>query len=335
MQISLKSIVTPRAPIAILLVLACVGLWFSPLLGDDIPVMVDLSPVAFYLQSLFSGNVEWLSIVTLLLTFFNAFLLMQLNRSFTLIREKTFILPFSFLLLISVCAQSHIFFVGQIASMVVIFSFFCFLGAYNNRLSVERAFLGSFFISCSALIVPQFLILIIPCWLGLSILNASSFRVYLASFLGLLSPLVLYFGIMYLVHPNLNTTIYSDFFVPFNFKAEEFLLFSSPDRIIHLILLLLILVMSVIGVFSDSLKDATRTRNNLKFVLLISLFSLLITVFYPGILLLIVPIMAVGFSVFFAHATSLRRSNFYSILFIAFCIINLLYSLFQAAKNVL
>jgi len=321
MRLSLKNIIVPSIPLAALLVLSCVAVWFSAYFGGRFATLSTQNTV-FYLtniQPFIQPNSLLSNIVSIAFVFLNAFLLGQINNRFTIIRTRTFLPIFIFLLLMGSWNETHVANGSHLALTFIVLAIFYFFGMSRDKKASEQAFMGSFFISISSLLINPLIFLIPVCWIGFGIFQSFSLRTFLASVFGTLAPWVLYLSILYLMHNEINfsTVFHLDFDFSFNISS-----FSLP-QFIYYVSIFIIMLISLSGMFSISSGDAIHTRNKLNFLLLMLISVFIITLIFRSQYALFLPVIALIYSILISHPFTLKQNNFYGILFIIFCTLNI------------
>ena len=304
----------------------CIMLWLTDLAGFlmKIPIIQPKITINHPLIILFENNI-FANILSLIITILNAFLIAQINNKFTIIRTRTFLPIFIFLMLISSWYQVHYQLNAHIALSLLILSLFNFFNMLRDNRASEQAFMGSLFISVSSLFVSQFLILIPICWIGFIIFQSLSIRTFLASVLGAMAPLILYFSAQYLLNGKVDFNNFFSFDFSFDFT------FASTKLIdlIYLSTVFIVLIISIIALYSLTNSDAINTRNKLNFLVFL-LFSLLaFTFFFRAQFMSFLPIIAFVSALLISHPLTLKQTNFYGILFAIFCVLNVTYVVFK------
>jgi len=321
-KVSIKHFIVPSIPLAILLVISCVGLWFSAYLGSRFasPVIQNTN-ILNDIETLITPNSLLANLIGISFTLLNAFLLAQINNRFTIIRTRTFLPVFAFLLLMSSWNETHIANGSHLALTLLMLAFFYILSMSRDKKSSEQAFMGSLLISTSSLIINSYIFIIPVCWIGFMIFQSFSLRTFLGSILGTLAPWVLFLSAKYLLKNEL------DFYHIFIIKPNiEFNISSvSLPVLIYSASFILLTIISIIGLFSLSNGDAIHTRNKLNFLVLLLISLLILAFIFRDQFIMFLPLIAVVFSLLFAHPFTLKQNNFYGILFIFFCVINVAY----------
>ncbi|MDR1653301.1 MAG: hypothetical protein LBS01_06600 [Prevotellaceae bacterium] len=333
MHISIRRTVNPSILLAVVWIAGCLLLWIAPSkLPQEFVESREVLPVLRFLQTILPVGCVIANLLCVLLTIVNSVLLYQLNNVFTLIREKTFLLPLIFIILISSFHSTHYNIAANLSLMFLLIAFFNFLKMYHKVAQTEAAFLGSLLIACVGwLFFPEFLLLFVAVWLGLSILRAMSIRVFLATLIGLVTPPIFCF-VFYRTYFGMFVSYFKTMFI----ERQLFLQHSLDFQVLFFLSVFMILwALSLIGIFTDALRNTIRTRINLNFVLLFFIIVLCIIIGFPQTIFAFLPLISALFAVFFAHPVSLKNSNFFNIIFIIFCITSVIYVLSNVIANYL
>ena len=325
MKLSLKKLISPSIPLSVLLVAACGALWFLPLDNGVPHLSADLMPLSKVIHD-FNLSELPVKAVCLVLTLLNAFLLLQLNNKFTLIRQRTFLLFFLYFFVISIWNTTHYLIIGNFAATMIIGSFFTFLQTYDDNVdTAEPIFLGSFMIAFAGfMLLPEFLVFIIPAWLGLAMLKSISLRTFLASIIGLAAPLL--FCLLFV--DGYSQLLITHFYGFQQNTIKSFYAFSIVE-IIYMAIFLIISVIFIIGIYSNIVRDIIRTRININFTALFFFFTLAITALFSYSFSYFLPIIAALFAIIAAHPLTVRKDFFYQILFWFFFGVNIVYLLIK------
>ena len=326
MKISLKNFIVPSIPLAVLLVGACIALWMTDFAGPffNLP-LVHQNTLADNSIPFFSGNSLLVNILSLLITLLNSFLIAQINNKFTIIRTRTFLPIFCFLLLMSCWYPTHTALTSQVALTLFIFAVFNFFNMLRDNKASEQAFLGSLLISVSSLLINQFIFLIPVCWIGFVIFQSLSLRTFLASVMGTLAPWILYLSVVFLLNPAENLQQMFSTILNFNFTFISFTLVEY----IYAGLMVVILIISVVGVSTMSRSDAIHTRNKLNFLLFLLVSLAILSIVFMNQFVSFLPLIAFIYALLLSHPLTLSQNNFYGILFSIFCVLNLAFVVFK------
>ena len=322
MKVSLKKIIVPSIPLAVLLVLGCIGIWFSAYFGARFATPVSQgTQIAQHIESFINPNSLLSNIISIGFTLFNAFLLSQINNRFTIIRTRTFLPIFTFLLLMSCWNDTHTANGSHFVLTLSCFALFYFFSMSRNRNSSEQAFMGSFLVSLGSIFINPLILLIPICWIGFMIFQSFSLRTFLASIFGALAPWILFISwkLLFFQHVDFVSiiTLKPNFTFDFSMVSLPILIYSA--------VFLFFTAVSIIGLISQSNGDAIETRNKLYFLILLLITLIIITLLFRNQFTVFLPLIALVFSLIFSHPFTLHHSNLYGILFTIFCVVNIAY----------
>ena len=321
MRVTLKKIITPSLSLSTLLIVASIALWlvvFSTTVVDS-PVELG-SPLSKAVESILPAGLLT-SITSLLLTLLNAFLIAQLNNRFTIIRNRTFIPVFVFLMLMSVAGQTHQLPGAHFALTLMLIALFVFFNMFRDKQASEQAFLGSLLIATGSLFIEPILLFLAVCWMGMIRFGSFSLRTFLASVFGGLVPWIFYFTIRYYFEPDLLwiNTLFTGF-------ETGFTLFERPvNELIYLACMTLIIITGLVGLYSNLHGDSIQSRAKLNFLTIILIFSFAFSIVFVNCYAIFIPFTLMAYAVLIAHPLTLKPNGFYAILFIVLVIINLAY----------
>ncbi len=321
MRVTLKKIITPSLSLSTLLIVASIALWlvvFSTTVVDS-PVALG-SPLSKAVENILPAGLLT-SITSLLLTLLNAFLIAQLNNRFTIIRNRTFIPVFVFLMLMSVAGQTHQLPGAHFALTLMLIALFVFFNMFRDKQASEQAFLGSLLIATGSLFIEPILLFLAVCWMGMIRFGSFSLRTFLASVFGGLVPWIFYFTIRYYFEPDLLwiNTLFTGF-------ETGFTLFERPvNELIYLACMTLIIITGLVGLYSNLHGDSIQSRAKLNFLTIILIFSFVFSIVFVNCYAIFIPFTLMAYAVLIAHPLTLKPNGFYAILFIVLVIINLAY----------
>lgn len=321
MRVTLKKIITPSLSLSTLLIVASIALWLVVFSTTVIDSPVELgSHLSKAVESILPAGLLT-SITSLLLTLLNAFLIAQLNNRFTIIRNRTFIPVFVFLMLMSVAGQTHQLPGAHFALTLLLIALFVFFNMFRDKQASEQAFLGSLLIATGSLFIEPILLFLAVCWMGMIRFGSFSLRTFLASVFGGLVPWIFYFTIRYYFEPDLLwiNTLFTGF-------ETGFTLFERPvNELIYLACMTLIIITGLVGLYSNLHGDSIQSRAKLNFLTIILIFSFAFSIVFVNCYAIFIPFTLMAYAVLIAHPLTLKPNGFYAILFIVLVIINLAY----------
>jgi hypothetical protein len=302
-----------------MVLLGC-ALWMSSFVGSRIITpTTENSPFVESLQWLLIPNSLLSNLVGIAFTLLNALLLGQINNRFTIIRTRTFLPVFIFIMLMGSWYETHLVNGSHLALTLFLFALFYIFGVFRDIKASEQAFMGSFLLACSSIIINPLIFLIPVCWLGLIMFQSFSLRTFLASIFGTLSPWILYLAFLFLTHLEFNPE--NSFYLNF-YNIFEFSTLSLPS-IIYIASLVIILLIGLQEMYSNFHSEAIQSRTNLNFILLLLVSLTILSIVFHKQYSLFLPFVALLFSFLVSHSFSLKQNNFYGIVFIIFCVLNI------------
>ena len=322
MKVSLKKIIVPSIPLAVLSVTFCFLLWMSALFGERYTNIPEHTTFLIdFIQTLFSPNTLISYLLSFAFNLLNAYLLAQLNNKFTLIRTRTFLPILIFLLLMGTWSETHMVNGSHLSLTLAILSLFFFFSMYRNTNASEQAFMGSILFSSASLIVNPLIFLLPLCWIGFVMFQSFSLRTLLASIFGGITPWLLYIAGQYIFQSdiNLNSLLLTNLATGINFTT------ISVVSIIYFSILAIIMIVNLVGLYSNAHSDAMNTRVNLHFLILLLVAILIITFIFNNQFASFLPFIALIYSILVSHAFTLKQNNFFGYVFIVFFSVNIVY----------
>ena len=320
MRVSLKNFVVPSIPLAVILVGSCFMIWMSAYVGTRYTTDTTINTSLLQnLQSVFSPDSLLSNLICIALTLLNAFLVAQINNRFTIIRTRTFLPILIYLLLICTWNQTHMMIGSHLGLTLFIFALFYFFTMSRDRKASEQAFMGSLLISVSSILINPLIFIIPVCWIGFTMFQSLSLRTFLASIFGTIIPWILYTSVLYLIHPDFDFSTLINIYYSIDLSLSTF----SPPEMIYTVSMGIILIISLIGMYSVSNSDAIKTRNKLNFLLFLFVSLIVISFIFSNQIKSFLPFIALVYALLISHPLTLKQNNFYGILFIIFCLINI------------
>jgi len=319
-KVSLKKIIAPSIPLAVLLLGVCFILWISAYLsGQNATLQMQNNSNLTELQTLLLPGTLFSNLFAFIFTLLNAFLLTQLNNKHTIIRTRTFLPVLIFLILMSSWNETHITNGSHFTLTLFITSLFFVLNMFHDRNASEEAFTGSLLISIGSLFINPLIFIIPVFWIGFMMMQSFSIKTLLASIIGTITPWILYLSGLFFFNSNVDLL--------HTFKLDTTLqlnVLTYPlNNIVYITLMIIILIICLVGMFSIYSRDAIHTRNKLNFLLLLLISFLILSIVFRDQFNLFLPFIAFLFTIIVSHPFTLKQNNFYSIVFIVFCVINI------------
>ena len=316
--------ISPGLPVISFFFLCYLAVWAVAFFyGGSTVFSENLSPAATVIQSAFVQNNLLLTLLCFLTSSLNAVLLAVFCNRFILVNTRSVLSIFIFLLLTGVWGCSYTSLYSHLALTLFIVSLFSFFRMYHNSNAVEHAYMGSFLIACASIIVPEYIFLILTCWVALFGFKSFSLRVFLASIIGILTPFILYFSCLYLFDGNVDFHwLINHFIANITLSIGNF----SGYYIVYAVIVLLILLLCIINVYTGFSKNTIHARKNINFILFIFISSIVIHIFFIKSFTSIIPLTILGSAIFLSHTFALKQTKFLRFLFVCFFLISILFA---------
>lgn len=309
---SLHALIKPGLSTFILLLITYLAIWGGHLLWW--PYFSDASSTLLI-------NSGWSPVYHVLALLFlvaiNSVLLRRFVLHFSIIRIKSFLPVFLFLVFTATWPELRMDLYAHLFLTAFLLSLEFFFGMFRNRTAVEHSFLGSLIISLLSLAEPLYLFIIPVVWIGFVILKSFSLRTWLASLTGLAIPWIFfnaYFwskGIFTEVAPELVLLLQPTLYFPVH----------NPQFLVFIGLISGSVIILLIGLFRKILDDSIQTRKYIYVLFLLMMAIILFLILHQQNAARFLPLLAFFLAILMAHPLSLLKPAVYPILF--YCIIAL------------
>ncbi len=242
-------------------------------------------------------------------------LLVFLNERHMFINQRTMLPFFFYLLFTSVNVNVYTFSPAQLSNLLVILALGLLFSTYRRTTPVFETFAIGLLLSISSLLTVEYALLVVPFVIGSITLNSIGFRTFLAFLTGLICPVWMLFGSLYLYD--------ADFLIQFAQSYRDSLSFSFVLLSYDYDFIDLIFFGSIIGISFWTLIGAMRRAayDNVKSQRLYSvmrnfyLFCLVLFVFFSDKMPNLYSLTSVFASLIVAHYFTIMRGLLVRILF--------------------
>lgn len=315
---------------AVLLMLIVALVWFSDLfIQNSIRLDVNDNTIVSQINGYFSDNLLLSNVVSLLITALNAFFIGQLNNKFTIIRTRTFLPILFFVLLMATWHETHTIVISHLSLSLVLLSLFAIFRVYRNRNASEQAFLSSFLIAVASIFIEPLVLYIPLIWIGLVLFYSLSFRNFLATLVGLLIPWILYLAVRYYYQPDM-TWLMS---LTKSFELGIPILGRPLNELIYIVMLFVLSIIGFVGLLANMNQDSMQTRGLINFNSWFLALSFLFSMIFVKQFFVFLPFVGVGLAILLAHPLTLKKSNFFTYLFLIFIGVNILFVISNLILN--
>ena len=186
MRYFLKSVATSKITLPVVCVLVVVVLIAQTPPPDS---LVGEETGLWYFLPLQTWLSQWARLgIRVGLMVLSVFLLAELNNSFVLLRVRSRMISALYALLIMASVTLHPLQPASVVAPIIISAYFLLFGVYQISHAVYPTFFFFLLVSLCSLVSPKFLFMTPIFWACLIHLRAFSFKVFLASIMGLLIP---------------------------------------------------------------------------------------------------------------------------------------------------
>lgn len=170
------------------------------ILAQSVPMDFEEYPMPLYrLVSRLPERHEFLSkALALSLLVINALLISRLNTRFILLKSRTYLPSFIFLLVVSSYLPLQRLNPAVFASIFMLFAIEAIFGTYKKEGLAYEYFLASFLVSVGSLFYARGAYLMLIIWIGLSLLRNIRWREWVFTIIGFLLPYLFLFSLNYL-----------------------------------------------------------------------------------------------------------------------------------------
>jgi len=321
-KLELRRYIVPTIPMAVMLMFAVALVWFSDLFIQN-SIRPDLNDKTFLseINRFFAVNLVLSNIVSLLITALNAFFIGQLNNKYTIIRTRSFLPILFFVLLMATWHETHTIVVSHLALSLVLLSLFAIFGVYRNRNASEQAFLSSFLIAVASIFIEPLVLYIPLIWIGLALFYSLSFRNLLATIVGLLTPWILYLSVRFYLQPDLLWLLS----LPESFELGVSVLGRPLNELIYMGILFVLSIIGFVGLSSNLNQDSMQTCGLINFNSWFLALSFIYSMIFVKQFFVFLPFVGVGLAILLAHPLTLKKSIFFTYIFLIFIFVNIVF----------
>lgn len=264
------------------------------------------------LLRIITGN-EWQDVINLLVCALTAYLLIEINTAFTLIRTRSTLHVSFYVFLSTTCLFLHSFQYAVFAPLTFLIAISQLFSSYESPYPAGSIFHAFFFIGLGSLLFPQLLYFVPLFYLGMISFRSLSLKSFFAGLTGLCMPYWLFFGYAF----------YYDKMNLFYHPLQELIHFQpisygtlGMDRIISCGIITLISLVSSVHYFHVSYLDKVRTRIFLSFLITVEAWIYLLGILQPQHFDILLQMQIIVGSILTGHLFTLTHNRFTGIFFI-------------------
>lgn len=271
-------------------------------------------------------SAQWQEAISLLACALTAYLLIEINTAFTLIRTRSTLHVSFYVLLTTACTFLHPLQQATFVPLCFLIALFQLFRSYEVPQASGSIFHAFFFIGVGSLFFPQLLYFIPLFYLGMIGFRSLSAKSFFAGLIGLMVPYWFFFGYAFyydkldlFYHPLVEAVR----FQPISYHHLEL------NQIMGLGVITLLSLVSSIHYFSVSYLDKVRTRIFLFFLISIEVWSYMLGALQPQHINVLLQIQIIIGSIMAGHLFTLSRTRFTGIFFIVTFVILIALTLYS------
>lgn len=262
-----------------------------------------------------------------------AYLLIELNNAYSLIRVRTTFPCTVFILSVSACPFLFPLQTGSIAGLCLLAGIYFLLRTYQKQEPAGRMFRAFLFLGAGTILFPGLFFYIPLFFIGAFKFQSLTFRTFFAGVLGWLFPYWFLLGHAYFY--DRMELFYEPFEQLANILPIDYTLLE-PGYVLPGTLALLVAIVSAVHFWITGYEDKIRTRSFLNFIILVTIGTILFCILQPQHLHSLYPVLLSGSSLLAGHLfanTSNRISNLFFIIFLILLAGTICYNLWTTLSN--
>jgi hypothetical protein len=200
-----------------------------------------------------------------------AFFLLRFNYIFSIIRRRTFLPVFFYLILVCCFSEFYLDWKGSLAALLMMVNYVFLFSAYQKPDSQLNALNISLILVLGSFFWPPFLIFFPILWIGFYWFHSLNLRVFLAGIIGFI--VIYLFIFAWCVFQNdweNNLTIFRSFFPAFKEIFPVHKLNLSNYEWISFCLILLTHIIAGLSLFVVGISEKVKTVSHLKYLYILS-----------------------------------------------------------------
>lgn len=267
--------------------------------------------VCLFLWVLTSG--EWQDAISLLTCAATAYLLIEVNTAFALIRTRTAAHVSLYVFLTTICLFLHPLQLTTFVPLAFLISVSQLFRSYESANASESIFHAFLFIGIGSLMFPQLLYFVPPFYLSMISFRSLSLKSFFAGIIGLTVPYWFLFG--YAFYYDQMDLFYRPMLEVIHFQPISYHVLEL-EQLISCGVVTLISLVSSVHYFNVSYLDKVRTRIFLFFLIAVEVWTYLLGILQPQHFNVLLQIQIITGSILTGHLFTLTRNRFTGIFFI-------------------
>lgn len=212
-----------------------------------------------------SESFDWLLPLGYMACALAVYLMAELNNAFVMLRINSRMLSCVLGMFLTASSFLHTLHAGHAVLLCAVAAYFPLFSAYQRPNASSQTYTGYLFIGLAALAFPPLLMLVPLCWISQIALRSLSLRNWLASLMGVLTPLWLFAGAAYCT--DHTQWLLDRYDMLTHFPAPDYAAVTPVQWALFAVVALLFLIGSINFLYTNYL-EKTRTRYNYYVVIL-------------------------------------------------------------------
>jgi hypothetical protein len=267
--------------------------------------------VCLFLWVLTSG--EWQDAISLLTCAATAYLLIEVNTAFALIRTRTAAHVSLYVFLTTICLFLHPLQLTTFVPLAFLISVSQLFRSYESAYASESIFHAFLFIRIGSLMFPQLLYFVPLFYLSMISFRSLSLKSFFAGIIGLTVPYWFLFG--YAFYYDQMDLFYRPMLEVVHFQPISYHTLGL-EQLISCGVVTLVSLVSSVHYFNVSYLDKVRTRIFLFFLIAVEVWTYLLGILQPQHFNVLLQIQIITGSILTGHLFTLTRNRFSGIFFI-------------------
>ena len=267
--------------------------------------------VCLFLWVLTSG--EWQDAISLLTCAATAYLLIEVNTAFALIRTRTAAHVSLYVFLTTICLFLHPLQLTTFVPLAFLISVSQLFRSYESAYASESIFHAFLFIRIGSLMFPQLLYFVPLFYLSMISFRSLSLKSFFAGIIGLAVPYWFLFG--YAFYYDQMDLFYRPMLEVVHFQPISYHTLGL-EQLISCGVVTLVSLVSSVHYFNVSYLDKVRTRIFLFFLIAVEVWTYLLGILQPQHFNVLLQIQIITGSILTGHLFTLTRNRFSGIFFI-------------------
>ncbi|MFV0391522.1 MAG: hypothetical protein ACK5KP_06545 [Paludibacteraceae bacterium] len=321
MKIFLQSIISPPLLLRVLTYLVFFGVSAGCYSVYDFPITMP-GAVGKYAESILPSSSLIANVITCSLVILNSMIIAQINNRYAIIRTRTFMPTFIYLLLSASWLPAYGNYIAVLAASFVLLAVYIMPGMYKEKGSVEQAFLVFIFLGVASFLVNEFVVLVLIFWIGFFLLHSFSTRVFFASILGFSVPWIFWIAISCFFFDGI------EFIFDYQQIEMDLTVFDSKNTSAFLYAgaMLAILIIAFVQISTNYRQISIESRRIFLFFRVLIITLLLLMSFHFIGFSSYMPLLAIFYALVTAYVFTLLKNMFNSVVFTVLCVLNLVFA---------